>query len=123
MRLAIIESPFRADTEAEHERNLIYLDLCLRDSILRGESPYASHKLLPGALDEETPSERDLGIRCGYAWWRAASVVAFYTDLGWSPGMMNAYKRARTQNIKIETRSLLDAHNPHLNPQPFVPQS
>jgi len=104
MRLTVIESPYRADTEADFERNLIYLDLCIRDAIIRGEAPFASHKMYPGALREE--DERDLGIRCGFEWWRAASLVAFYTDFGWSPGMTRALVKAKTTNIKWEARKV-----------------
>lgn len=111
MRLVIIESPYRASDESAFERNLLYLDLCIRDSIIRGESPYASHKIIPGALRDDLPEERDLGIRCGYAWWRAATMIAFYTDLGWSEGMRRALVRAKTQNIKIDTRKIIDAHS------------
>lgn len=104
MRLVIIESPFRAPTESEHERNLIYLNICIRDSILKGEAPFASHRLYPGALRDEIEEERDLGIRLGYEWWRAASLVAFYTDLGWSQGMRRAFERASKMNIEMEER-------------------
>ncbi len=104
MRLTIIESPYAAPTGAAFERNLIYLDLCIRDSIIRGEAPFASHKIYPGALSEEY--ERDLGIKCGYEWWRAASLIAFYTDLGWSPGMIAAQKRAAVMNIQMEERTV-----------------
>lgn len=106
MRLVIIESPFRSRTAAEQERNILYLDACIRDSILRGESPYASHKIIPGALNDADEEERNLGIRCGYEWWRAASLVAFYTDLGWSEGMLTANRRVRVCNIKWEERSV-----------------
>lgn len=115
MKLIIIESPYRAPTGALFERNLLYLDMCIRDSILRGESPFASHKLYPGALNEEEPTERDLGIRCGYEWWRAASLVAFYLDLGASEGMMLAMKRAQTMNIKTENRRIINENRPNSN--------
>lgn len=108
MQLAIIESPFRASPNYTADEAAEYLRLCIRDSILRGESPYASHRMIPGALDDADPAERDIGIRCGYAWWRAASVVAFYTDLGWSEGMRKAYARARTMSIKVEERRLCE---------------
>lgn len=107
MKLVIIESPFQGNID----RNINYAFACVRDSVLRGESPYASHLMLPGALNEEDINERSLGIQCGYAWWRAASTIAFYTDLGWSQGMLLAYSRARTQNITIEERSIADHQN------------
>ena len=102
MRLVIVESPWRGDTE----HNFLYGIACLRDSICRGESPYASHLYLTLALDDTNAEERDLGIRCGYAWWRAASLIAFYTDLGWSQGMIAAHYRARSYGIRVEERSI-----------------
>lgn len=92
MSLVIVESPFQGNP-----KNLVYLQTCLRDCIFRGESPYASHSLLPGALDEGDPAERKLGIEAGYAWWKAADKVVFYTDLGWSPGMRAAMDRLQKQ--------------------------
>lgn len=85
--LVIIESPYAGDVNL-HEA---YLRRCIRDSILRGEAPFASHRMYPGALSEET--ERGLGIECGFAWWRVAEFVAFYIDLGWSHGMHTARDR------------------------------
>lgn len=41
MRRVIIESPYHGNVE----RNLRYLRACLRDSLLRGEAPFASHGL------------------------------------------------------------------------------
>jgi hypothetical protein len=116
MKLVIVESPYAAYTQEQSIRNLLYLDCCLRDSILRGESPYASHKIIPGALDDDEPSQRDLGIKCGYEWWRAASLIAFYVDLGWSQGMIDAYRLARTKSIKTVTRSLDNEARANSNP-------
>lgn len=110
MRLVIIESPFRGDID----QNLLYAFACVRDSIIRGESPYASHLMLPGALNDSDPGERALGISCGYAWWRAASLIAFYTDLGWSEGMLEAFKKARTSPIKWEERSIASNQYPRV---------
>lgn len=107
MRLVIVESPYSGDLVT----NLAYLRRCLRDAIARGESPYASHAIIPGALDDTIPAERDLGIRCGYAWWKAAHLVAFYIDLGWSGGMRQALHRAKTMHMKIEERTIADYQN------------
>jgi hypothetical protein len=42
----------------------------VRDRILRGESPIASHLLYtqPGFLKDDVPEERHLGIEAGLAW-------------------------------------------------------
>jgi len=66
----VIESPYgtRPDgtrcTPAEVARNERYLDRCIRDSIDRGEAPYASHGFFtkPGRLDDTKPEQRRQGI-------------------------------------------------------------
>lgn len=106
MRLVIVESPYQAKTKEDLTRNIQYATQALRDSISRGESPYASHLILLGALDDNDPRERDLGIRCGYAWWGVVDAICFYIDLGWSPGMIAARKRANRYNMLVEERSI-----------------
>ncbi len=105
MRLVILESPFAGATPADRHRNEMYLRRCIRDSIQRGESPYASHKILPGALDD-TNYERKIGIEAGYAWWAKADAIVFYLDHGMSGGMAAAMVRARKDGYVIEERRL-----------------
>jgi hypothetical protein len=101
--IVIIESPFAGDVEA----NRLYLRRCLADSLQRGEAPFASHGLYPGALDDNNPEERELGITAGYEFWRVADKIVFYTDLGVSPGMSRAWERAMTQEkMTVETRRI-----------------
>jgi hypothetical protein len=104
MRRVIIESPYACDVE----RNLEYLRACLHDSIMRGEAPYASHGLYtqPGVLDDNDPEERRRGIEAGFAWWEDADRVVFYTDLGWSRGMLAAKERAIEREEVFEYRQL-----------------
>jgi len=99
MRLVIIESPYSGDVE----RNERYLQACIRDCIDRGESPYASHRMLTSALDDTVKKERDQGIQAGFAWRTCAGVSAFYVDLGMSGGMIYGLKDAL--NL-VEDRSL-----------------
>jgi hypothetical protein len=110
MRLVIIESPFRG---RDFNQTLLfreYADAAIRDSINRGESPYASHRIIPGALDDSIPAERDKGIRVGYAWWKHAAAIVFYVDHGMSEGMHKALQRAKTMQLLIEMRKI-NAHN------------
>jgi hypothetical protein len=100
MRLVIIESPFAGDIE----KNLRYLRACMRDSLLRGEAPYASHAMYtqPGVLDDGDPVDRDHGINAGFAWRRQAEATVVYTDLGVSRGMeygIAAAKRLREEYL------------------------
>lgn len=105
----IIESPFRArpptdmtaysppkdplDAAMQREIYTKYARMCLMDSIERGEAPFASHLLYPQVLDDNAGHERMLGIEMGFAWWECATIV-FYTDFGFSPGMVEAHKLA-----------------------------
>lgn len=104
MRRVIVESPYRGDVEA----NITYARACVRDCILRGESPLASHLLLtqPGILNDANPAERELGIIAGLAWQTAADAVVVYTDRGISGGVELAIDRAKFYNIPVEYRSL-----------------
>jgi len=62
MERIIIESPFRGINQSEQLLFVSYLGKCIRDSIDRGECPFASHRMYPGALDDGSPAERALGI-------------------------------------------------------------
>lgn len=89
MILTIIESPYAGDID----RNVRYARACMADSLKRGEAPLASHLLYtqPGILDDSIAEERALGIAAGLAWLKVADRHVFYTDLGWSSGMREAW--------------------------------
>jgi hypothetical protein len=82
MKRVIIESPFAGQVE----RNLAYVRACMRDCLLRGEAPFASHALYtqPGVLNDDVPEDRNLGIDAVFAWREHADLTVFYVDLGWS---------------------------------------
>ena len=107
MNLVIIESPYAGDVAA----NVNYARLCMRDSLNRGESPLASHLLYtqPGILDDDIPSERQLGIDAGLAWRKAAQFSVFYVDLGWSRGMLAAKEIYEREGFPFEIRALNEA--------------
>lgn len=107
MKRVIIESPYRGANQSERLRNVSYLKRCIRDCIMRGESPYASHGLLPGALDEDQAEERLRGIEAGYEWWFVAELIVFYVDYGWSSGMKIAKARVLGLNKPYDLRTLL----------------
>jgi hypothetical protein len=89
VRLVIVESPYAGDIE----RNVRYARAAVRDCVLKGEAPIASHLLFtqPGILDDDVPEERALGIAAGLAWKHVADSHVFYVDLGWSRGMQAAW--------------------------------
>jgi len=103
VRLVVIESPFAGDVE----RNLAYLRAAMKDCLLRGEAPFASHALYtqPGVLNDNDPAERRLGIAAGFEWGEMADAHVFYTDLGWSKGMTAALEKRRKSG-RCEMRKL-----------------
>ena len=104
MRLVIIESPYAGDVEA----NVEYARACVRDSLLRGEAPIASHLLYtqPGVLRDEVPEERRHGIDAGLAWRKVAEASVVYTDRGITSGMKYGIAAAEAAGIAVEYRSL-----------------
>ena len=119
MKLVVIESPYKGDVA----RNTLYLRHCIRDCINREESPYASHRMLTDALNDNDPVERAVGIAAGLAWRKAVQAVfrqtetgvvasfdpvlpVFYLDLGWSDGMTYARKQYDADRITYEERKL-----------------
>lgn len=103
-RRVIVESPFAGDIEA----NQAYARAALRDCLLRGEAPLASHLLYtqPGVLDDGDPEERVLGIDAGLAWGCLADATIVYADLGISRGMRYGIERAEREGRPVEYRQL-----------------
>lgn len=112
MRLVIIESPYAGEIEA----NVAYARAAMRDSLNRGEAPIASHLLYtqPGILRDEVPEERQWGIDAGLAWRKVAEKAVFYTDRGWSGGMLAAKATYEREGFPFDVRSL--APNPMRTP-------
>jgi hypothetical protein len=100
----IIESPYAGDVE----RNLRYLRACMRDCLLRGEAPYASHALYtqPGVLRDDVPEERRHGIEAGFAFRPLTKMTVVYADLGYSTGMKHGINHAKEIDHPIAYRTL-----------------
>lgn len=104
MKLVILESPFAGDVE----KNVAYARACVRDSLLRGEAPIASHLLYtqPGVLNDDIPAERQHGIDAGLAWRAVADGSVVYTDLGISRGMEYGIAAAKAAGKTVEFREI-----------------
>ena len=100
----ILESPYAGDIE----RNIKYARLCVRDSLMRGESPIASHLLYTqeGILNDEVEDERMQGINAGLEWKKVADLQVFYVDHGISKGMQYGMDYAKEHNVKYELRKI-----------------
>lgn len=104
MKRVILESPFAGDVE----RNIRYARACVRDSLLRGEAPIASHLLYTqdGILNDDIPEERQHGIDAGLAWRHVSDGTVVYTDFGISRGMEYGIEAARSAGKTVEFRTL-----------------
>jgi hypothetical protein len=80
----------------------------MRDSLERGEAPYASHLLFdqPGLLDDADAAQRSLGMNAGFAWGAAGEERAFYTDRGVSSGMERGAQEAERLGQRVHFRKL-----------------
>lgn len=100
----ILESPYAGAVQ----RNKAYLQLCIRDCIARGESPFASHQMFTDALDDLNPAERKAGMEAVLAWSRFAQRSVVYLDFGISDGMEKGIALANREQRPVEYRNIFD---------------
>jgi hypothetical protein len=112
VKRVIIESPFGKTptgervTNSEMSRNMRYLKRCIKDSLERGEAPFASHGFYPLVLNDAEPEQRTLGIHAGFAWLQAGELVAVYSDHGRTAGMAAGMRAAEELGIVVELRHI-----------------
>jgi hypothetical protein len=105
-----VETPYAGDNEERLRRNLLYARACVRDSLMRGEIPFASHLFYtqPGILDDNVPYEREKGINAGKELIESLPgiVTVVYKDLGVSRGMQFGIDRAINNGRDVKERFL-----------------
>lgn len=99
-----VESPYAGDIA----QNEAYARAAMRDCLLRGEAPFASHLLYtqPGVLDDTQSAQRRLGIEAGLCFAQMTSKTVVYRDLGITAGMEEGIARAQAAGRPVEMRSL-----------------
>lgn len=108
----LIESPFGRNTDGsqctpeQYDRNTRYLYRAIRDSLERGEAPFASHALYPLVLDDPDQRQRRQGMESGFAWGECAQLIAVYADHGITPGMIEGIDRWENLGITVERRAI-----------------
>ncbi len=104
MNRVVLESPYAGNLSI----NLAYARAAVRDSLLRGEAPIASHLLYtqPNILNDNHRDERRLGIDAGHRWIKVADYLVVYIDLGISAGMCLGIEAAQALNKPIFYRTL-----------------
>lgn len=117
--LVLIESPYR---NGDRDLNLRFLSWCEFDSYMRGEHPIASHGNCTAYLPEDEESRVD-----GFAWReRVCSIVdrvAYYTNLGISPGMQIAMDNDQNNGKTVKRRELGPQLMWHFNRGEYAPGS
>lgn len=106
MRCVLIESPYGSPDPAIVERNVRYARACLKDSLDRGEAPFASHLLYTQVYDDNNHELRKRGIEAGLAIGKLMDKTVVYTDLGISEGMHYGIRAAEEAGRPIEYRKL-----------------
>jgi hypothetical protein len=115
-RTVLVESPFKAPTLEETERNIRYVRAAMLDCLRRNEAPFASHALYTIVLDDTDPADRALGIAAGLELGARLDVTVVYLDLGISDGMKLGIEAATAAGRPIEYRSLPAWSNLQLGP-------
>ncbi len=105
-RVVQFESPFGADNAGDIVRNVAYALVGMRDSLYRGEAPFASHLLYTQMLDDADKDERFMGITAGLAIGENAAATVVYDDLGISRGMKMGIDHAHELGRPVEYRRL-----------------
>jgi hypothetical protein len=102
-KLVCIESPWRNFALARP-----YLSACIRDAVMRGEVPIASHAMFCVASDfnDEVDADRALGLTAARVMIQNCQLVAVYCDHGISEGMRRAMEFAFSINKPVETRRI-----------------
>lgn len=105
-----VETPYSGRNEEEIKMNLLYARACVRDCLLRGEIPFASHLFFtqPGILDDNIQTEREMGINAGKELIESLPdiITVVYENLGISRGMKYGIDRANKNGRIVEYRTL-----------------
>lgn len=111
--LVVVESPWRGLANKRlpdpYAKSKHYLRQCLRDCLVRGEIPWASHAVLAWtrALYEEDADQRAEGIQvCKDMIQHHAQKVVLYVDFGITTGMHEALIWARMHGKPTEERRI-----------------
>ena len=105
--LVIIESPYKGKIKT----NVAYAKKCMFDSLMRGESPFASHLLYTQVLDDVIKKQRTMGMERAFNWYQHADLMAVYIDKGISDGMKMGMEVAEKLGIEIVYRTLDGSNN------------
>lgn len=89
-------SPYAGDVEGNTKRAIGYM----RFAVARGAIPFAPHLLYPQVLDEDDPSQRELGLFFGTVWLGKCDELWVFGNRI-SNGMAREMAKAKKRGIMI----------------------
>lgn len=98
----VLESPWQNGLE----RNKVYLQRCIADSLSRGEAPVASHRMYTEVWDDANPEQREQGMAAGWRFLLTVNKQVVYTDYGITPGMERGMNIATALHMFVEYRQI-----------------
>jgi hypothetical protein len=101
--IVVIESPYGGENV---ERNVRYLRAAIRDSLDRGEAPFASHGLYTTGVDDTFSKDRSNDIAKGFRFRDVCEYTVVYTDLGISQGMELGIRDSKKKCKPVKYRTL-----------------
>lgn len=106
--VVIVECRSRARTDHERHENVTYMQRCLKDSLMRGESPVALEYLYtqPNVLDNERSADRALANRAIMRFYSIANIVAVYEDREFDANMRKRLLLAKRFGVTVEYRGI-----------------
>ena len=106
VELVLLESPYYSEDESVMKENVKFAEACMRNSLMRGEAPMASHLLYTRVLDED--GERSIGMSAAMSWQTVVDKLVVYSDRGITDGMTESINLAVKKGLRIEYRTLYD---------------
>lgn len=105
-KTVIILSAYNAWDTTLAQRQILYAQKAMIDSIHRQEAPFSGILLYPQIMNERIKMDKDIGLLCHMSWIPHADYVAVYTDMGMTDSMQAAINIASMKTKRIEYRSL-----------------
>jgi hypothetical protein len=102
MRRVAIKSPYSGNKE----KNLRYLNACIKDALYRGEAPFATDKMSLDIANDEDPYENRTWQEAALDWEALADYIVVYMDLGITPEMSTSVKYHQAHGAQIIYRTL-----------------
>jgi hypothetical protein len=95
----VVISPFRATMSRSREDNKEHAKILCRRLARAGCIVYAGHLMCPEFLDEDLPSDREIGLAVNLGWIERSDRLAVWDVWGISSGMDTEIKHAEKVNL------------------------